>query len=418
MIIDHRTYYTAPTRTGDFLDLWERMALPYQLKYLEGRVAELRAEPEVALEYYEAVIANGARRPRLRAAVARTNILLEDKKLTPEQAIVELEAHSFSWRGDKYEIALLGQLARLRLNVSDYPNALALMRRVATNFPDHPDSRKLAQKMNEVFADLFLEGRADALNPVTALALYYEFQELTPVGRRGDEMIRRLADRLVQVDLLDRAARLLEHQVNYRLKGVERARVAARLALIYLFAKRPDDARDILEKTEKTKALPESMIIERRHLMARAMTDLDRSGEALVLLEGDRSRAADLLRSEIAWQAENWPDVATVARRLLPVASAADLPLSEVDAVNVIRLAVALYMSEDLTALDDIKSQYESQMAASKHAETFRVLTHKVVPSKTKFRSLASALAGIGDLEAFLTSYRARLANEGLGAIN
>ena len=35
MIIDHRPYYTKAARTGDFFSLWERMALPYQMKYLE-----------------------------------------------------------------------------------------------------------------------------------------------------------------------------------------------------------------------------------------------------------------------------------------------------------------------------------------------------------------------------------------------
>ena len=38
MIIDHRTYTTKPARTGDFLEIWERMALPYQMQYLEGFV--------------------------------------------------------------------------------------------------------------------------------------------------------------------------------------------------------------------------------------------------------------------------------------------------------------------------------------------------------------------------------------------
>ena len=44
MIIDHRTYYTQPARTGDFLELWERMALPYQMKYLEGFVGMFTCE--------------------------------------------------------------------------------------------------------------------------------------------------------------------------------------------------------------------------------------------------------------------------------------------------------------------------------------------------------------------------------------
>ena len=47
-------------------------------------------------------------------------------------------------------------------------------------------------------------------------------------------MIRKLSDRLVAVDLLDRASQLLEHQVKFRLKGPERAKVGASLAFINL----------------------------------------------------------------------------------------------------------------------------------------------------------------------------------------
>ena len=72
--------------------------------------------------------------------------------------------------------------------------------------------------------------------PIDALSLFYDFRELTPVGRRGDEMIRKLADRLVSVDLLDQAAELLQHQVDNRLQGAARAQVAVRLAVIYLMA--------------------------------------------------------------------------------------------------------------------------------------------------------------------------------------
>ena len=56
---------------------------------------------------------------------------------------------------------------------------------------------------------LFVEDKADSMSPITAIALYDEFRELTPPGKKGAEMVRRLADRLVDVDLLDRAAELL-----------------------------------------------------------------------------------------------------------------------------------------------------------------------------------------------------------------
>ena len=50
----------------------------------------------------------------------------------------------------------------------------------------------------------------------------------------GDDMIRKLADRLVSVDLLDRAGDLLNHQVRERLEGEDKSRVGMRLAMIHL----------------------------------------------------------------------------------------------------------------------------------------------------------------------------------------
>ena len=80
-------------------------------------------------------------------------------------------------------------------------------------------------------------------------AMFYEYSELTPIGRRGDEMIRRLADRLVAVDLLDQASELLQYQVDKRLEGAARAQVAARLAMVYLTSRKPDRAISALRTT-------------------------------------------------------------------------------------------------------------------------------------------------------------------------
>ena len=67
-------------------------------------------------------------------------------------------------------------------------------------------TRRIQDEAAATFDSLFLAGKGDALPAIDALALFYDFRELTPIGRRGDEMIRRLADRLVSVDLLDQAA--------------------------------------------------------------------------------------------------------------------------------------------------------------------------------------------------------------------
>src|SRR6202044_2188695 len=96
---------------------------------------------------------------------------------------------------------------------------------------------------------LFLAGKGASLSAIDALALFYDFRELTPIGRRGDEMIRRLADRLVAVDLLDQAADLLQYQVDNRLEGAAKAQVATRLAVVYLMDHKADRALAALRST-------------------------------------------------------------------------------------------------------------------------------------------------------------------------
>src|SRR5213076_3196715 len=119
-------------------------------------------------------------------------------------------------------------------------------------FSAHPNSeitRRIQDEAAATFDSLFLAGKGDAMPAIEALSLFYDFRELTPIGRRGDEMIRRLADRLVSVDLLDQAATLLQHQVDHRLHGAARAQVAVRLAVIYLMGRKPDRALATLNAT-------------------------------------------------------------------------------------------------------------------------------------------------------------------------
>ena len=110
-------------------------------------------------------------------------------------------------------------------------------------------TRQIQDEAAATFDSLFLAGKGDAMPAIDALALFYDFRELTPIGSRGDEMIRRLADRLVSVDLLDQAADLLQYQVDHRLQGAARAQVATRLAVIYLMDRKADRALPTLRAT-------------------------------------------------------------------------------------------------------------------------------------------------------------------------
>ena len=147
------------------------------------------------------------------------------------------------WRGDETEIEALQLLAKLYTDGQRYRDAFQIMRTALVVHPGSDLTRQIHDDAAATFDQLFLAGKGDALPPIEALSLFYDFRDLTPVGRRGDEMIRRLADRLVAVDLLDPAAELLQHQVDNRLQGAARAQVATRLAVIYLLNHKPDAAR-------------------------------------------------------------------------------------------------------------------------------------------------------------------------------
>lgn len=176
-------------------------------------------------------------------------------------------------------------------------------------FPDQSKVDGVANRMNTVFADLFLRGEAEKLPPVSAPALYYDYRELTPVGVEGDEMVRRLADRLVTVDLLQQAAELLDYQVQFRLRGEEKAIVAACLAAIHLFARDSAKALETLQ-VSRWPTLREDVRRERTHLEARALMELRRYDEARAILAVDTTRDGMLLRGDIEWRAQNWGGVA------------------------------------------------------------------------------------------------------------
>src|SRR5258708_34080887 len=78
--------------------------------------------------------------------------------------------------------------------------------RTATRLqPNSEISRQGQDAAAALFAQLFLSPQGDDLPPVDALGMFYEYRELTPIGRRGDEMIRRLADRVDGGHLPDQA---------------------------------------------------------------------------------------------------------------------------------------------------------------------------------------------------------------------
>lgn len=262
------------------------------IDYMDGKLNQKIGELQVALQQYRKAEESSS----LLYSVLGTRDRLElEHKLgtvTAEQLIEGLEKLRYRWRGDDIELDLLLRLADLYVAQKDYGTALRTLKITTSYFKDDPRIDEAAGKMTGIFEELYLNAASDKLSPVTSIALFDEFRSLVPPGEKGDEMIRKLADRLVSVDLLDSAAVLLERQVQFRVTGVDRARIGARLALVYLLNKQPTKAIETLNDTSTPDAARD-LNAQRRRLEARALSEMVPDADAGSLSDGNARLVLD-----------------------------------------------------------------------------------------------------------------------------
>lgn len=351
-----------------------------QLAYLEGLRKQATGDIDAALARFADAARIEPRRGRAQAELARVRLLTRAGRMTAAEGAAALDPVRYAWRGDALEIDVLRELGRLQLQAGDYPAGLRTLKQAASTLPNAPEKAEITQAMAGAFEELYLHGAADRLAPITALSLYEEFKELTPPGDKGDAMIRRLAERLVQMDLLDQAAALLEKQLATMSDSEERAQLGARLAEIRLLDGKPAPALDALARSQST-PLPQPLQRQRALLQARALSKLDRGDEALAVLGQDEGLAAQLLRAQVYRSRGDWGHAAAALRRVVDAARTGDAqPLDEQQARDVLDLAVALSLAGSDPQLARLDDQYGTVMAATPMRDAFRMLAGTVPP--------------------------------------
>ncbi|PIR37861.1 MAG: hypothetical protein COV35_08000 [Alphaproteobacteria bacterium CG11_big_fil_rev_8_21_14_0_20_39_49] len=245
---------------------------------------------------------------RTRSQLALTIYELRLKKIEVADAIDRLNDLRISWRGGVLEFNILKMLGEFYMEEKEYMKGFSVWRSSIAAFPGSDESLLIAKKMSDRFVQIFSQGEVDEMPKLDALTLYYEFRELTPIGKLGDEMISRLADRLIEVDLLDRAAALLTHQIRFRLIGEERDITALKLVNVHLKNRSPQKAYDVLMATENDN-ISEEIKEKRKYIKAHVLTELGRNNQTLALLKGSDSQKAAFLRAEVYWRNKVWNKV-------------------------------------------------------------------------------------------------------------
>jgi hypothetical protein len=326
-------------------------------------------------------------------------------KLKPAVAIDRLESLRFRWRGDALELQTLLKLSDLYLSEHRWRDGLKNLERASRYFPNADEGRKAQDRMRTLFAQLFLQGGADHWPALAALSLFYDFVELTPIGPDGDEMIRRMTDRLVASDLLGPAEKLLRYQVDKRLDGPAQSQVAARLAMIELMDRKPKDALATLRAT-KMSGLPDDVLHQRTLLEARALASLKQWDDALALVAADNAPDTDKLRADIYWESANWPLAGRSAEAAVTAEAHNATPLSDDARQTVMRAAVAYSLAGDEPALTRLRDAFGPRMKASPDNTAFAVVTGPIDLQNVAFRDQAAKIAAIDTLESFMKDLR------------
>ncbi|MGE4065009.1 MAG: tetratricopeptide repeat protein [Rhodospirillaceae bacterium] len=385
------------------------------IDYMDGKLNEKIGELQVALQQYRKAEQSASLMYSVLGQRARLELEHRLGTVTTAQLIEGLEQLRYRWRGDDTELDMLLRLADLYAEERDYGTALRTLKITTSYFSGDERVDEAANKMTGIFEKLYLDGEADKLSPVTSIALFEEFRSLVPAGEKGDEMIRKLADRLVSVDLLSQAALLLERQVQFRVSGVDRARIGSRLALIYLLDEQPQKALDVLNDTQTPEAGRE-LNAQRRRLEARALTDLNKVDEAVLLLGTDTTPETKQLRAEIYWRAQQWANAAAALSELAPEPEGTSL--SDQNARIVLDWATALTLAGDERTLVRVRQRYTVPMSDTPYRDAFALIT---TPRERGVMDIAAVRQQIEQAEqfkSFMIEYEDMIGEKPLSAIN
>ena len=395
---------------SDDLNDFHTVGIPHEMEptvaVLMGRLAEGLGRKEDALAAYRTAADSWDRPAAAQGRLRETVLGYQLGDMSRDAVISQLESLTTIWRGDETEVEALKILAHLYTEDGRYRDAFYVMRSAMAARPDSALTRQIQDEAAATFDALFLTDKGDTMPAIDALALFYDFRELAPIGARGDEMIRRLADRLVSVDLLDQAADLLQYKVDHRLEGAARAQVATRLAVIYLMDRKPDRALAVL-RASRSGGLSNDLRDQRLLLEARALSDLTRYDLALEVVADVSGRPAERLRADILWAAKRYDEAAEQLELMYGDRYKDFTPLNDDERADIMRAEIGYALSSDQLGLGRFRDKYAAKMAATPDAHAFQVVSAPLGASGDEFTTVAHAAASTDTLETFLREMKA-----------
>jgi hypothetical protein len=313
---------------------------------------------------------------RARATVRAVELRLLARQMTPSEAADTLDKLVYTWRGDQRELVLRERIAELRGQAGTWRVALSTLRQAETDFPEQ--AAVVHERLKKAFANMVAGRGLEQMTPIDVVSAIDENADLMPANGSDPALEEQLADRLLALDLPDRAKLVLQKLMKSAASAAGKARFGATLAA--LDSREKDDAGALaaLDASEGHDLPPE--LIERRALLrASAMAHAGDPAAAAATLAAIGTPATNEARAMILEQAQDWPGA---ERAWSDYASTALPPVGELNdgqSRTLLRLATAAARAGDDATLGALRSKYNSRIAPNAFADMFRLLTAEPV---------------------------------------
>ena len=342
------------------------------LDLANAMLSEAQGNTAAALARYDALAVSRDQYVSTRAAVRAINLRLATGKIDKRQAAEALDRLLYAWRGDRRELALREELAGLRQTLGEWRQALILLRENESLFPDKAEA--IHTRLQQTFDALLQDGAADRMPPLEFVALVDENTDLVPNTSQGEAIEEKLADKLVALDLPERAAPVLDKLMHAAPAGPGRATIGLRLGTLRLHEGDIGGALAALDASEAP-GLPAALTEQRTLLRADAQARSGHVAGAINLLAGLDSAAAAAERADILEQAKDWPG----ADRALAAYAARTVPesgnLTDEARHLLLRLATAAAHAGDESMLAALRARDDGRIGTGPLADMFRLLT-------------------------------------------
>jgi len=371
------------------------------IKYLRGVVYSKAGRADMAEKMWRQVTRSTDRLYKIRAELALVDLGVATKSLSPKQAVDRLEGLRFAWRGDDLEIDILRRLGGFYMDSKNFRMGFQVLSQVLRLYPNAPQVPVIKDEMTRTFKDIYTTDMGASLSPIDSLTLFTDYKSFIPAGEDGNAVRRNLAERLIDIDLLDQACKLLEDMIKNSSTAEERVKTSTRLAAVRLLDHKADAAIAYLDQTQQESTTqPQALQEERQLLRVRALSELGKYNDALAALPATSGKATKLLKADIALRAKNWGDASKALMDLIGP-PAGEQPMTEEKAGWLVQAAMAMARGGDLSGLDRLAIDYGPAVDKTAKANLFHVLTR---PEKVgQMKDLRAAQGKLTEVDMFRT---------------